>query len=108
KLQAALDKGLVEMKANRATEPSPELLKVIEEIKSLQGQILTELRGKVSPNELNGAHDATFAEATRNGARDHEADEAASMIADKFGKPLLAPPRAGTPPAPQPPGPPRT
>jgi hypothetical protein len=108
KLQAALDKGLADMKANRAPEPSPELLKVIADFKSLLEQLLTELRGKVSPDELNGPRDATFAQAVRNGARDHEADEAAHLIADKFGKSLSAPPNAGTPPGAQPPGPPRT
>jgi hypothetical protein len=100
KLQASLDQGLAEMKANRATEPSPELLKVIEEIKSLQGQILTELRGMVPAEDLNSARDAIFAEAARNGARDHEAEEVAELIADKFGKPLVAPRNPGTPPAP--------
>src|SRR5262249_16719799 len=84
KPQADLEKALQEKKTSRAPEPSPEMLEGIAELMSLMEKLLTELRGKVTPDELNSAQDACFAKAADLGARDHEADEVAHMITDKF------------------------
>jgi hypothetical protein len=97
-LRELLDRHLLEMRKNGTTELSPEVQKLIAEQRPLLEQGLAELQGKVTTDGLNGARHEVAAHLETLGAPAAEADEAAAIVTDIVGKPLLARPNAGKPP----------
>jgi hypothetical protein len=98
-LQDALDRALVEDRKRQAADPGPEALRLIAELKAILEQALPELRGKVPPRLLDDASQQITAHLLAKGVPEAQAEEAAAVVTDTVGRPLLAPPGEGTPPA---------
>jgi hypothetical protein len=97
-LQEALDKDLAERRMNpRSAYPGPATVKLIEKLKPTMQQGLAEVRGKVTPEVLDGAHKRLCAVLEDLGAPSMHAEEVAQIVIDIVGKPLLASPAEPTP-----------
>jgi hypothetical protein len=96
RVQEALEKALADDSKKQAADPGPETLRLIAELKALLEQALPELRGKITPRMLDDASQQVTAHLLGRGVLEAQAEEAAAVVGDTVGKPLLAPPGEGT------------